>query len=71
MLEFINPEQFEQLKAKNYDSLKEYITMLSTAPGSLKTGLSGEELASEIIKGAIFLKKFIETGAAPSLSSDQ
>jgi hypothetical protein len=45
--------------------------MLSVASGSLKTGLSGKQLAEEIIKGALFLKAFIETGEVPSPSSDQ
>jgi hypothetical protein len=64
----MTPEKFEQLKAENYDSLKEYVAMLSTVPGSLKTELTGEEIAAEIIKGALFLKMFIETGATPPLS---
>jgi hypothetical protein len=67
---FIDPEQFKDLKAIHYDSLKEYIAMLSSAPGSLKTGLTGEQLAAEIIKGALFIKRFIETGAVPKSSED-
>jgi hypothetical protein len=56
----MTPEKFEALKKIRLDSLKEYITMLSTASNSLKTGLTGEELAKEIIKGAICLQQFIE-----------
>jgi hypothetical protein len=65
MSDFISPEKFKELKAMRYDSLKEYIAMLAAAPGSLKAGLIGEELATEIIKGALLIKRFIETGALP------
>jgi hypothetical protein len=71
MSDFISPEKFKELKAMHYDSLKEYIAMLAAAPGSLKTELTGEDLAAEIIKGALLIKRFIETGAVPSPSPDQ
>jgi hypothetical protein len=67
----MTPEKFDELKTIHLSSLKEYIAMLSVASGSLKTGLSGKQLAEEIIKGALFLKTFIETGEVPSPSSDQ
>jgi hypothetical protein len=67
----MTPEKFDELKKMHFDSLKEYIAMLAAAPGSLKTGLTGEEFAAEIIKGAMLLKSFIENGAVPSPSSDQ
>jgi hypothetical protein len=36
--------------------------MLSAANGSLKTGLTGKEVAAEIIKGAILIQEYVETG---------
>jgi hypothetical protein len=59
---FINHQDFEELRKTHYDSLLEYVKMISDVHGSLKTGLTGEELAAEIIKGSLTLKKFIETG---------
>jgi hypothetical protein len=64
-------QDFENRKTIRYESLKEFITMLSVAPQSLKTELTGEELAKEIIKGALFLKRFIENGEAVLSLPDQ
>jgi hypothetical protein len=66
----MNEKEYEARKASRLDSLKEYIAMLSAASNSLKTGLTGEEIATEIIKGALLIKKFNETGEL-SQSSDR
>jgi hypothetical protein len=63
MVGFVSPKKFDELKTINYDSIKEFVALLSAVPGSLKTELTGEELAKEIIKGAMLLKKFIIDGA--------
>jgi hypothetical protein len=70
MSDLINSNDFSERKKKNLDSLKEYLAMLAAAPGVLKTGLSGEDLAAELIKGALLLKAFIETGALPPIKED-
>jgi hypothetical protein len=69
----MSPKRFEELKEIRLSSLNEFVSMLTKAPGSLKTGLTGEELAKEIIKGARFIQKFIEYGEVdfPPSASDQ
>jgi hypothetical protein len=62
MSDFIDPQKHDDLNAKNYNSIKEFVTILAAAPGSLKTELTGEQLATEIIKGAMVLKTFLENG---------
>jgi hypothetical protein len=63
-------KKFEEHKKIYYDSLKEYVAMLSAVPGSLKTELTGEQLAQEVIKGALYLRTYIETGAPPKPKND-
>jgi hypothetical protein len=58
----MDPQKLEALKEIRLTSLNEFISILAKAPGSLKTGLTGEELAKEIIKGALYIQKFIEGG---------
>jgi hypothetical protein len=67
----MTPKDFDDLKAIHYASLKEYVDMISAVPGSLRTGLTGEQIAAEIIMGALFLKTFMETGKAPPLNQNE
>ena len=51
---------------RHNEALKEFMKILSIAPNSLKSNLSGKELAEEIVKGA----KFIENHPDPKLTAD-